>query len=328
MKSTTRVASKKAASSVSRFRDKSPRHQKERNWQPLSFENGWVKAEDNARIRLPASLALVIVAIVVFSAVSQWSVPYDLALAHFNLENLSALEDRGLAFILIFSPILASYFILSMVCRRPLPKGGLGFLRSFAIGTLVGGAGCGLAVYIAWFVGAASLVNVPPYSSSFVLGLIAGTALLVFQVASEELLFRGWLLPIVAARWGPWVGLFVSALLFSGLHQFGQPFEPIQFMNQALGGLLFGLLMLRTGTLAAPIMAHFAWNLTYFHILGLAPNPGVDPLGSVFDFDLIGEPLLFGGSGEMISGFVATFTLSALCIILMAWKAKVSFRPA
>jgi len=92
--------------------------------------------------------------------------------------------------------------------------------------------------------------------------------------------------------------------------------------------LLFGLLMLRTGTLAAPIMAHFAWNLTYFHILGLAPNPGVDPLGSVFDFDLIGDPLLFGGNNEMISGIVVTFSLSFLCLILMAWKAKVSFRPA
>lgn len=322
MKSTPSDASKKAAPSVSGFRDSSPGLRKERNWQALSFENGWVRAEDNAKLQMPASLALVIVAIVVYVAVSQWVFVYDLALAQFNVDNLSAIEDRTLTFILIFLPILTSYFILSMVCRRPLPRGGIGFLRAFAIGALVGGSGCGLAVCIACFVGAASLVDVPPYSSSFVAGLTAGAALLAFQVSSEELLFRGWLLPILAAKWGPWVGLLISALLFSGLHQYGQPFQPVQFFNQALGGLLFGLLMLRSGTLIAPIMAHFAWNLAYFHILGLAPNPGADSLGSVFDFDLIGDPLLFGGNNEMISGLVATFTLSAMCLLLIIWKAK------
>jgi uncharacterized protein len=265
---------------------------------------------------VPAWFALIITAFVVGGTVSQWTLAYDFIVANGNLGPLSDIEDKALSFALIFSPLILIYAGLTLVIRRPTIRGGLGVFYALALGIFIGTIGCAIGVGSAWALGGAALVNVPPYSMALVIGLAVGFGLLLFQVVSEELFFRAWLLPTVAAQWGPSIGLLTS-LIFSALHQIGQDFLPAQFVNQALGGLLFGLLALRCGSIWAPIGAHLSWNFLYFHLLGLAPNPGSDPLGVVFDFDTIGNPIIFGGEQEMIAGVHVGAVLALLCLLLM-----------
>ena len=40
----------------------------------------------------------------------------------------------------------------------------------------------------------------------------------VVQGGAEEVLIRGWALPVIGARYKPWIGLLVSSLIFAGLH--------------------------------------------------------------------------------------------------------------
>ena len=65
--------------------------------------------------------------------------------------------------------------------------------------------------------------------------------------------------------------------------------------NLFLGGVLFGLLAIRTGNLYAAAAAHFAWNWTESGVFGLSEQP----TGSLFRFAFTGTPLWNGGADAM-----------------------------
>ncbi|HWC12847.1 MAG TPA: CPBP family intramembrane glutamic endopeptidase [Acidimicrobiales bacterium] len=73
----------------------------------------------------------------------------------------------------------------------------------------------------------------------------------------EEIFFRGLVLRAAERRWGTGWALAVSSLAFAAFH-----FQPPQFPGLALVGLVFGLLVVRTGRLGPGIAAHVAFNAT------------------------------------------------------------------
>ncbi len=82
-------------------------------------------------------------------------------------------------------------------------------------------------------------------------------ALLIVFLAplAEECLFRAFLFPAFCARLGRWLGLLVSAILFAGLH-----LNLVAFLPLFVGGLGFGLLYERQGSLLCNAIAHTVWN--------------------------------------------------------------------
>ena len=152
-------------------------------------------------------------------------------------------------------------------------------------------------------------------------GVLAGVALFAFQTAAEELYFRGWLQPILGARWGAVTGLVVTAVLFAALHLAGGARAPLSLLNLFLGGVLFGLLALRTGGLWAPFMAHFAWNWAEACGLGLEQNPGIGPNASLFHLALTGDALWSGGGDRLNASLGMTLVLASLVIGVAAFGA-------
>jgi hypothetical protein len=98
----------------------------------------------------------------------------------------------------------------------------------------------------------------------------------------------------------------------------------LAFLNVFLAGVLFGVLALRTGGLWAPVAAHWAWNAAEMSGLGLTPNPGLDPLGSVWDMDLGGPSWLGGGRDELNGSITATAVLVAAIVICAALRSTAS----
>ncbi|MBX2854971.1 MAG: CPBP family intramembrane metalloprotease [Rhodobacteraceae bacterium] len=102
----------------------------------------------------------------------------------------------------------------------------------------------------------------------------AAVALIIVQAASEEIMFRGYLLQQIAAwRRSPWLWAVAPALMFGLLH-----FDPGQAPERAWGHVaaasLFGLLASyttwRTGGLGFVIGVHIANNWIALLILGEA----------------------------------------------------------
>lgn len=167
-------------------------------------------------------------------------------------------------------------------------------------GTLVSGEGTGAAVGI----------------------VIAAVALVLFQSASEEVFFRGWLLQSLMTKIGVPGAVLLSAAVFAAFHILGGARGPLTLVNLVLGGIWFGLLAARSGGIVAPLAAHAAWNVIEDPILGLTPNPGVATFGSMIDLDLVGASL-WGGSAEGMNTSISMTIVLAAMIIPLAWTSSV-----
>lgn len=71
----------------------------------------------------------------------------------------------------------------------------------------------------------------------------------------EELLFRGFVLSGFRARFGEGKAVVLSAILFGALHM-----ELTRILPTAVIGLLLGFVLVRTGSLLAPILVHAVYN--------------------------------------------------------------------
>ncbi|MFN7958306.1 MAG: type II CAAX endopeptidase family protein [Holophagaceae bacterium] len=78
----------------------------------------------------------------------------------------------------------------------------------------------------------------------------------------EELMFRGFLLPVLARNHGLAVGLVLSALLFGAIH-----LQPAGLPVLGTLGLAMGLAMRHTGSLRTPILVHACWNGSLFLLM-------------------------------------------------------------
>jgi hypothetical protein len=95
----------------------------------------------------------------------------------------------------------------------------------------------------------------------------------------------------------------------------------MSLINLMAGGLWFGLLALRSGGLVAPLMAHFAWNAIEDLGFGLTPNPGAGPLGSLMNWDLLGQTLWGATEAGLNDSIGTTVVLTALILPLLRSKA-------
>lgn len=88
-------------------------------------------------------------------------------------------------------------------------------------------------------------------------GVVAGLA-----PAFEELLFRGFLLPVLARRAGMGIALLGSALLFGAIH-----LQPAGLPTLATLGLAMGLAFRHRGSLWPPLLLHGCWNGALFLLM-------------------------------------------------------------
>lgn len=154
-------------------------------------------------------------------------------------------------------------------------------------------------------------------------GLVwAGLLLSVLQVLAEEVVFRGWVQPVLIEAWGPAIGLGLSSLAFALLHLAGGAEGLLTIANLFLGGLVMGLLAYRTGGILAPFAFHYVWNVTEESLFGLVPNPGSPPFGSFLDLDLAGPEWIGGGPQGLNASLAMTAALVLVLGILVIARAK------
>ena len=262
-------------------------------------------------------------------ALSLVSVAIWLALTNFFIGRMvaaDAVTDPVLFEAVVTAVVFGGLIGIALVCGRLVwvtrPMARIGAALAIPMGFAVGICGLSYAVAAAWL-GGHVVAPEEGVASAGAVAFVVGTLLVLLQTAAEEAFFRGWFQPVIAQSWGPAAGIGVASLVFALLHVFGRARSPLSILNLCLAGVLFGLLALRTGGLAAPIAAHFGWNWAEEMLFGLDPNPGVGTFGTLTDHDLAGSAF-WGGSTEGLNASVAiSFALLALIVPLIAWR-----RPA
>lgn len=126
------------------------------------------------------------------------------------------------------------------------------------LATAVGVAGWGVAVLIHG--GLAGTLGAPPSTGAPRLTPEEWAALLLVGALlpglCEEVLFRGAIMGVLERR-GKWYAITVAAILFGVYH-----LNPTTVIPAVFLGLVFGLLVVRTGSLLPAILAHIANNAT------------------------------------------------------------------
>ncbi|MFI6391136.1 lysostaphin resistance A-like protein [Nonomuraea sp. NPDC050547] len=103
--------------------------------------------------------------------------------------------------------------------------------------------------------------------SGFVPALVIILLLVPFQAATEEYMFRGWLLQAFGARLNnPWWGIVIGSVLFASLHGYTW----VGLIDVFSFGVVTGFLAVRTGGLEAPIAMHVVNNVLAFGVSAAA----------------------------------------------------------
>lgn len=230
-----------------------------------------------------------------------------------------------------FAPIfLLIWLWLRLAEQRPLWTTGMEkpALKPYLRGLLVGLALFGTAVLLLALLGFVQLER--PFNGLGALS-VAG-ALLIFtgwmvQGAAEELLTRGFLLPVLGVRWGTAVAVLISSLLFSALHLANPNVNAISILNLTLFGLFAALYALVEGGLWGVFAMHAVWNWAQGNLFGFAVSGMEIKSGTLLDLMEIGPDEVTGGLFGPEGGLVVTAVLS-LAILFAGWAAYRQKRTA
>ena len=131
----------------------------------------------------------------------------------------------------------------------------------------------------------------------------------------EEIMFRGVLFRWLDEKWGFWVAILVSALLFGIIHitnPGGTLWSSIAIAIEA--GLLLGAAYKWSGTLWVPIGIHWAWNFSQGNLFGFKVS-GQEAGESLLQAQIEGADWLTGGA----FGAEASVVAVGVGLLASAW---------
>jgi membrane protease YdiL (CAAX protease family) len=143
------------------------------------------------------------------------------------------------------------------------------------------------------------------------------------QGPAEEVLFRGWLLPVIGARYRPWIGVLVSSAVFSLAHATSSGITLLAFLNLLLFGIFAAVYALAEGGLWGICVWHAVWNWAQGDLLGFALD-GTLHSGLLTSIRATGLDLITGGAFGLEGGLAAT----AVLVIAIGTIATLSGRRA
>ena len=138
------------------------------------------------------------------------------------------------------------------------------------------------------------------------------------QGASEEIMFRGYMIPAFANRYKRVVAVAVSSILFSAFHSLNKGYTPLASVNLAIIAVLFALIYFLTDDIWMTSAIHTAWNLTQGNIYGLqvsGNNAANSVIMTVYDKNY--SALITGGDFGPEGGLAVTI-VTAACIIIVS----------
>jgi len=92
-------------------------------------------------------------------------------------------------------------------------------------------------------------------SSSIDIAFLFLSVAIVTPIA-EELFFRGYVLDAINRKHGDWTAIIWSAMLFGLVH-----LDPFTVGQAFMGGIMYGWIRMRTGSLLPSIACHLIWNI-------------------------------------------------------------------
>lgn len=169
-------------------------------------------------------------------------------------------------------------------CR---PIASLGFFKGKIWKELIKGWAFGMILFVfslglVYFLGGMTLVKVD-FSIETIGYVLSTVPFWLIQGGTEELLTRGWLLPILAKKMNLPIAIGISSSLFGVLHLGNNHVTLLSLLSLILSGILMALYMLKTDNIWGVAALHGAWNFAQGNFFGITVS-GQSVGASLFHF--------------------------------------------
>ena len=193
-------------------------------------------------------------------------------------------------------------------------------LSGFGFGLLAGALTAAVALLISAVVGGAEWVR----DSGTVLDYLSQSSKTVIVLApaalSEEVVFRGVPLVLLAATMGRGAAVVAVAVLFAFAHLANPNVTALGLGNIAMAGIFLGLAFYAPGGIWTAFGAHLGWNAMLACLD--APVSGLPFRIPLLDYHSGGPAWLTGGAFGPEGGLAATAALTAAIVVLYRWARR------
>ena len=236
----------------------------------------------------------------------------------------------GVSYVLV---IVVYFLIIRVFEKQPMSTAGLSLSGQGAPRRALFSYIKGLALGFAMMLGVFLLLLLAGqiHVTGFGLDSSASSLFLIYilmwvpQGASEELMFRGYMLPRLSARFGRAAAVLLTSLSFSVLHIGNAGFSVIPFANLILISVFFALLSLYTQQIWTVCAAHSIWNFAQGNLFGLEVS-GTQSAARLIQMSYSADSnsLLTGGNFGPEGGLIVTGVIILCLLILVSVRHKLN----
>jgi len=231
-------------------------------------------------------------------------------------KSVLASEITSFAVVLVTSLIMA-HFEGRKLADYGLPVQGA-FRREFWQGAFIGFAGISALLAAMRAAGVFRVESVGLHGGAILQYAILWGAVFVFVGLFEEFGFRGYALFTLTTGMGFWPAAFALSLLFGYVHHGNSGETWLGAFNAGFVGLLFCLMLRRTGDLWMAIGFHAAWDWGESYFYGV-PDSGELAAGHLLNVSFSGPRWLSGGTVGPEGSWLCTLLLVLLALVFLVW---------
>ncbi|MFD2417680.1 CPBP family intramembrane glutamic endopeptidase [Amycolatopsis pigmentata] len=183
---------------------------------------------------------------------------------------------------------------------------------------LLRGAAIGVGAFLATMLLIGMFGGWDHFSAGSFWGFVASIGMMASASVNEELLFRGVIFRFAQDRFGTWIALALSAVLFGGSHLLNSGATLWGAISIAIeAGITLGVCYVFTRSVWLPIGFHFAWNLFESGVFGTTVSGASNAADGLLNTALSGPAVLTGGSFGPEASLLAVLTCLVPAVFLI-----------
>ncbi|PEB51916.1 CPBP family intramembrane metalloprotease domain-containing protein [Bacillus pseudomycoides] len=191
------------------------------------------------------------------------------------------------------------------------------FLRKYVKGALIGFIFISVPVLLLVITGVVQL-QMQHITPTVILGILGSLIAFLVQGATEEIVVRGWLFPVISVRSRIWIGVVVTSFLFGFLHLLNPGITVLSIANIILVGVFAAFYVLKENSLWGICAWHSIWNWAQYNVYGFAVSGTTVFSTPLFKSVTSGPDALHGGAFGIEGSVITTIMLASVSIIL--WR--------
>ena len=228
----------------------------------------------------------------------------------FSFSGTSNLVDEAFCLFL-------SIFLMTKISKLKIEQ--LGFTKDNIVFSYLKGALFGtLQIFTVFFIiFGLKAIDVYYVGNISILLLIKIFIIFIFQALLEEILFRGYLMPMFSKVIGIKFTIILLSFLFTCIHLINPNLDIIGLANVFLAGVTFSLIYYYTGNLWIVGAMHTLWNFILGFIVGSQVS-GIDTYNSIFfSIPVVNKNLISGGEFGFEASIIETILELAISLFVI-----------